>query len=178
MPVGRSEAMVLEREGGRGEGEKGEREEEREREANRRRQYCYNGQPLTYSILLYSAYRLMLCNTWIGLAVCCNTRPRWWSVLTLLLLILHVDMWQKHMAKHIYHHGSVDRRGVYSLVALYFGNTCKHLYATPYYTCVMHCGMQVLQYPRYCNHSGSLTPLPCRVVNHCLVAQVLVRTEG
>ena len=39
-------------------------------------------------------------------------------------------------------------------------------------------GMQVLQYPRYCNNSGSLTPLPCRVVNHCLVVQVLVRTEG
>ena len=38
-------------------------------------------------------------------------------------------------------------------------------------------GMQVLQY-RYCNNSGSLTPLPCRVVNHCLVVQVLVRTEG
>ena len=40
------------------------------------------------------------------------------------------------------------------------------------------CGMQVLQYPRYCNNSGSLTPLPCRVVNHCLVVQVVVRTEG
>ena len=39
-------------------------------------------------------------------------------------------------------------------------------------------GMQVLQYPRYCNNSGSLTPLPCRVVNQCLVVQVLVRTEG
>ena len=38
-------------------------------------------------------------------------------------------------------------------------------------------GMQVLQY-RYCNNSGSLTPLPCRVVNHWLVVQVLVRTEG
>ena len=38
-------------------------------------------------------------------------------------------------------------------------------------------GMQVLQY-RYCNNSGSLTPLPCRVLNHCLVVQVLVRTEG
>ena len=38
-------------------------------------------------------------------------------------------------------------------------------------------GMQVLQC-RYCNTSGSLTPLPCRVVNHCLVVQVLVRTEG
>ena len=32
-----------------------------------------------------------------------------------------------------------------------------------------YCGMQVLQYLRYCNTSGSLTPLPCRVVNHCLV---------
>ena len=40
------------------------------------------------------------------------------------------------------------------------------------------CGMQVLQYPRYCNNSGSLSPLPCRVVNHCLVVQFLVRTEG
>ena len=41
-------------------------------------------------------------------------------------------------------------------------------------------GMQVLQcrYCRYCNTSGSLTPLPCRVVNHCLVVQVLVRTKG
>ena len=38
-------------------------------------------------------------------------------------------------------------------------------------------GMQVLQC-RYCNTSGSLTPLPCTVVNHCLVVQVLVRTEG
>ena len=38
-------------------------------------------------------------------------------------------------------------------------------------------GMQVLQC-RYCNTSGSLTLLPCRVVNHCLVVQVLVRTEG
>ena len=36
--------------------------------------------------------------------------------------------------------------------------------------------MQVLQC-RYCNTSASLTPLPCRVVNHCLVVQVLVRTE-
>ena len=38
-------------------------------------------------------------------------------------------------------------------------------------------GIQVLQC-RYCNTSGSLTPLPCRVVNHCIVVQVLVRTEG
>ena len=44
--------------------------------------------------------------------------------------------------------------------------------------CVCVCGMLVLQYLRYCNNSGSLTPLPCKVVNHCLVVQVLVRTEG
>ena len=47
------------------------------------------------------------------------------------------------------------------------------------FVCLYMCvGMQVLQYLRYCNTSGSLTPLPCRVVNHCLVVQVLVRTEG
>ena len=37
------------------------------------------------------------------------------------------------------------------------------------YVYVYVSGMQVLQYLRYCNTSGSLTPLPCRVVNHCLV---------
>ena len=31
--------------------------------------------------------------------------------------------------------------------------------------------MQVLQYLRYCYTSGCLTPLPCRVVNHCLPCQ-------
>ena len=39
-------------------------------------------------------------------------------------------------------------------------------------------GMQVLQYLWYYNTSGSLTPLHCRVENHCLVIQVLDRTEG
>ena len=43
---------------------------------------------------------------------------------------------------------------------------------------VHRCSMRVLQYLRYCNTSGSLMPLPCRVVNHCLVVQVLNRTEG
>ena len=38
--------------------------------------------------------------------------------------------------------------------------------------------MQVLQYFRYCNTSGSLTPLPCRVVNHSLLVQVLDTTKG
>ena len=44
----------------------------------------------------------------------------------------------------------------------------KFVYHYGYYY-VYICGMQLLQYPRYCNNSGSLTPLPCRVVNHCLV---------
>ena len=44
------------------------------------------------------------------------------------------------------------------------------------YVCMY--GMQVLQYLRYCNTPGSLTPLPCRVVNHCLVIYILDRTEG
>ena len=39
-------------------------------------------------------------------------------------------------------------------------------------------GMQVLHYLLYRNTSGSLTPLPCRIVNHCLMVQVLDRTEG
>ena len=38
--------------------------------------------------------------------------------------------------------------------------------------------MQVLLYRRYCSTAGGLTPLPCRVVNHCLVVQVLDITEG
>ena len=38
--------------------------------------------------------------------------------------------------------------------------------------------MQTLQYLMYCNTSGSLTPLPFRVVNHCFVDQVLDRNEG
>ena len=44
--------------------------------------------------------------------------------------------------------------------------------------CTCAYGMQVLQYLRYCHTSWSLTPLPCRVVNHCLVVQVLDRTKG
>ena len=39
-------------------------------------------------------------------------------------------------------------------------------------------GMQVLQYLRYINTPGNLTPLPCRVVNHCLAVQFLNRTLG
>ena len=54
------------------------------------------------------------------------------------------------------------------------GHLMMFVYVMPSW---LFCGMQVLQC-RYCNTSGSLTPLPCRVVNHCLVVQVLVRTEG
>ena len=59
------------------------------------------------------------------------------------------------------------------------GVRCTHL-LFPVYTSLYNCpeGMQVLQYLRYCNTSGSLTSLPCRVVNHCLVVQVLDITEG
>ena len=38
--------------------------------------------------------------------------------------------------------------------------------------------MQVLQYLRYCNTTGSLTPLPRRVVNQCFVVQVLNILSG
>ena len=46
------------------------------------------------------------------------------------------------------------------------------------YRVVIVDGMHVLQYLRYCNTSGILTPLPCIVVYHCLVVQFLDRTEG
>ena len=40
-----------------------------------------------------------------------------------------------------------------------------------------HIALQILQYLICCDTSRSLTPLPCRVVNHCHVVQVLDRTE-
>ena len=46
-----------------------------------------------------------------------------------------------------------------------------------YYRYMLLC-MQVLLYLRYCNTSGSLMPLRCRVVNNCFMVQVLDRTEG
>ena len=84
------------------------------------------------------------------------------------------------MALFVYSHPMRGTHRQFLVVGSYVFNAQYTATITLIMLLMSNGGMQMLQYPRYCNNSGSLTPLPCRVVNHCLVLQVhvLVITEG